>query len=89
MKEASNVKFVSKFNISRSVKNKKVTKVIISTNKITVVFGFLSKLKNGPTIVNSNPNVEDIKNLGNRNILSQKSDINISYVYRLVLFNSI
>jgi hypothetical protein len=41
------------------------------------VCGLLSRLKNGPIIVNIKPKVEEIKNLGKRKILSQKSDIDI------------
>jgi hypothetical protein len=77
MKEVSNVESISKFNIAFNVKNKKVTVIKIIDNKINDVCGLLSKLKNGPMIVNIKPKVEEMKNLGNRKILSQKSDIGI------------
>ena len=77
MKEGSNVESISKFNIAFNVRNKKVTDIKMIDNKINDVCGLLSKLKNGPIIVKIRPKVEDIKNLGNRNMLSQKSDIGI------------
>jgi hypothetical protein len=79
MKEVSNVESTSKFSIHLNVKNRNVIAELIINIKIAVVFGLLSKLKNGPIIVKINPNVEEIKNLGNRNTLSQKSDILINY----------
>lgn len=75
MKEVSTVEFVSIFNIAFSVSSMNVHREIINITKITVFFGLLSRLKNGPMIVKINPNVEDMKNRGNRNRLSQKSDI--------------
>ena len=48
--------------------------------KNTVVCGRWSRLKNGPTIININPSVEEIKNLGKRNMFSQKSDIKLSLI---------
>ena len=77
MKEVSNVEYISKFNISFNVRNKKITVIKTIDNRINDVCGLLSRLKNGPIIVNTKPNVEEIKNLGNRRILSQKSDIGI------------
>ena len=77
MKEVSNVESISKFNIAFNVRNKKITSIKIIDNRINDVCGLLSKLKNGPIIVNTKPKVEEIKNLGNRRILSQKSDIGI------------
>jgi hypothetical protein len=77
MKEVSNVESISKFNIAFNVKNKKITIIKIIDNKINDVCGLFSKLKNGPIIVNIRPKVEEMKNLGNRKILSQKSDIGI------------
>ena len=79
MKEVSNVESTSKFSIHLNVKNRNVIAELIINIKIAVVFGLLSKLKNGPIIVKINPTVEEIKNLGNRNTLSQKSDILINY----------
>lgn len=79
MKEVSNVESTSKFSIDLKVKNRNVIAEVIINIKIAVVFGLLSKLKNGPIIVKINPNVEEIKNLGNRNTLSQKSDILSNY----------
>jgi hypothetical protein len=79
MKEVSNVESTSKFSIDLKVKNRNIIAEVIISIKIAVVFGLLSKLKNGPIIVKINPNVEEIKNLGNRNTLSQKSDILINY----------
>ena len=77
MKEVSNVESISKFNIAFNVRNKKITINKIIDIKINAVCGLLSRLKNGPIIVNIKPKVEEIKNLGNRRILSQKSDIGI------------
>jgi hypothetical protein len=79
MKEVSNVESTSKFSIDLKVKNRNIIAEVIISIKIAVVFGLLSKLKNGPIIVKINPNVDEIKNLGNRNTLSQKSDILINY----------
>ena len=59
------------------MRNKKITIIKIIDNKINDVCGLLSRLKNGPIIVNTKPKVEDIKNLGKRKILSQKSDMGI------------
>lgn len=47
----------------------------VNTKKTRLVFGFLSKLKNGPIIIKIRPNIEEIKNLGKRNAFSQKSGI--------------
>ena len=77
MKEVSNVESISKFSIAFNVRNKKITVNSTIDNKINDVCGLLSRLKNGPIIVNIKPKVEEIKNLGNRKILSQKSDIGI------------
>lgn len=77
MKEVSNVESISKFSIAFSVRDKKMTVNTIIDNKINDVCGLLSRLKNGPIIVSTKPKVEEIKNLGNRKILSQKSDIGI------------
>jgi hypothetical protein len=44
---------------------------IINNTRINAVCGRLSKLKKGPIIVNSNPNVEETKNVGNRSRCSQ------------------
>jgi len=68
MKEVSNVESISKFNIAFNVRNKKITINKIIDTKINVVCGLLSRLKNGPIIVNIKPKVEEIKNLGNRKI---------------------
>ncbi len=75
MKEVTSVESVSKFSIDLKVKNKNVSRNITAITKINVVFGLLSRLKNGPIIVRINPKVDEMKNLGNLNILSQKSDI--------------
>lgn len=75
MKEVVIVESISKSNMDFRVRNKnrsRSTNIII---KIPAVFGLLSKLKNGPIIVKINPNVDEMKNLGNLSILSQKSDI--------------
>jgi len=77
MKEVSNVESISKFNIAFNVRNKKTTASNIIENKINAVCGLLIRLKNGTMIVSIKPKVEEIKNLGNRKILSQKSDIGI------------
>lgn len=75
MKEVIIVESISKFSIDLKVKPKNVSKQSITTTKITAVFGLLSRLKNGPIIVKINPKVDEMKNLGNLSILSQKSDI--------------
>jgi hypothetical protein len=75
MKEVSTVGFVSRFNIAFNVSNMNVHREMTNTIKIIVFFGLLSRLKNGPIMVKINPSVEDMKNRGNRNRFSQKSDI--------------
>jgi hypothetical protein len=75
MKEVIIVESRSKFSIDLKVKNKNINKHTIIITRITVVFGLFSRLKNGPIIVKINPKVDEMKNLGNLNILSQKSDI--------------
>ena len=75
MKEVTTVEFVSRFNIAFSVSNMNMHKNTINIIKMIVFFGLLSRLKNGPIMVRINPNVEDMKNRGNRNRFSQKSDI--------------
>ena len=75
MKEVTIVESVSKSSMDFRVRNKNSTKSNTITIKIPAVFGLLSKLKNGPIIVKINPSVEEMKNLGNLSILSQKSDI--------------
>ena len=75
MKEVTSVESASKSSIDFRVRNKKSIKPITSITKTPAVCGLLSKLKNGPTIVKINPNIDEMKNLGNRRILSQKSDI--------------
>ncbi len=75
MKEVTVVEFVSRFNIAFSVRSRNVHKNIISSIRIIVFFGLLSRLKNGPIMVKINPSVEEMKNRGNRKRLSQKSDI--------------
>jgi hypothetical protein len=40
-----------------------------------LVLGVLSKLKNGPMIIKIRPNRDEMKNLGNRKVFSQKSGI--------------
>jgi hypothetical protein len=61
---------------------------IDTTTKMTVVFGRLSKFKNGPSIVSRSPITLEIKNLGNRSTFSQKSGILNTNVYnfRYILF---
>ena len=71
-----------------NVRDKKLLIITIINIKNTVVCGRCSKLKNGPIIVNINPSVEEIKNLGKRSMLSQKSDIklfllHICHVFRM------
>ena len=79
MKEVSSVESISKLNIDFKVRNKNTVMKRRTSIKTIVVFGLLIKLKNGPIIVKINPSVEEIKNLGNRNTLSQKSDILSNY----------
>lgn len=69
------MEFVSRFNIAFSVSSMNVHREITNIIKIIVFFGLLSRLKNGPIMVKINPNVEDMKNRGNRSRFSQKSDI--------------
>lgn len=75
MKEVIIIESVSKFSIDLKVRDKNVSRNNIAITKTTVVLGLLSRLKNGPIIVKINPRVDEMKNLGNLNILSQKSDI--------------
>ena len=75
MKEVSNIESISKSSIDLRVNQKNVSRSITITTRISVVFGLLSRLKNGPIIVKINPKVDEMKNLGNLSILSQKSDI--------------
>jgi len=75
MKEVIIVESTSKFSIDFKVKNKNNSRHTIISTRINEVFGLLSRLKNGPIIVKINPKVDEMKNLGNLNILSQKSDI--------------
>lgn len=75
MKEVTTVESISKFSIALKVKNKNASRNTTVITKINVVFGLLSRLKNGPIIVRINPKVDEMKNLGNLNTLSQKSDI--------------
>jgi hypothetical protein len=65
----------SKFSIAFNVSTKNEEINTISTHNKKAVCGCLSRLKNGPIIVKINPKVDEMKNLGNLNILSQKSDI--------------
>jgi hypothetical protein len=81
MKEVSTVEFVSRFNIAFNVSNMNVHKNTINIIKIIVFLGLLSRLKNGPMMVKTNPNVEDMKNRGNRSRFSQKSDIILAANY--------
>jgi hypothetical protein len=81
MKEVSTVEFVSRFNIAFNVSNMNVHKNTINIIKIIVFLGLLSRLKNGPMMVKINPNVEDMKNRGNRSRFSQKSDIILAANY--------
>ena len=75
MKEVIIIESVSKFSIDLKVRDKNVSRNNIAITKTTVVLGLLSRLKNGPIIVKINPRVDEMKNLGNVNVLSQKSDI--------------
>jgi hypothetical protein len=65
----------------------KLIPAIDTITKITVVFGRLSKFKNGPKIVSRRPITLDTKNLGNRSTFSQKSGIldNSVYNFRYIL----
>ena len=62
MKEVSNVESTSKFSIHLNVKNRNVIAELIINIKIAVVFGLLSKLKNGPIIVKINPDPNKLIN---------------------------
>lgn len=75
MKEVIIIESISKFSIDLKVRDKNVSRNNIVITKTTVVLGLRSRLKNGPIIVKINPRVDEMKNLGNLNILSQKSDI--------------
>ncbi len=66
---------MSKLNIAFNVKEIKIKLLnIITTNSIAVC-GRRSRFKNGPIIIKTSPNIEDIKNLGNRSTFSQNSGI--------------
>jgi len=75
MKEVIIIESTSKFSIDLKVKNKNISRHTNIITRITVVFGLFNRLKNGTIIVKINPKVDEMKNLGNLNILSQKSDI--------------
>lgn len=68
-------------NIACSISVIETRTLIIAIKKIKLVFGLRSKLKNGPIIINIRPNVDERKNLGNLNILSQKSGIVLTCTY--------
>lgn len=70
-------------NISFKVSVKKLTLISDIITKITVLFGRLSKFRNGPNIVSSRPITLDTKNLGKRNTFSQKSGILDTCFYKL------
>lgn len=57
--------------------------MIDTITKITVVFGRLSKFRNGPKMVSSKPITLETKNLGKRNTFSQKSGILNTSFYKL------
>jgi hypothetical protein len=57
------------------MKVSKKTNIPVLRNRISAVFGRFVRLRQGPIIIKINPNVDDTKNLGNRSIFSQKSDI--------------
>jgi hypothetical protein len=66
---------------------KKLKPRIEIITKITVVFGRLSRFKNGPKIVSIKPITLETKNLGKRNTFSQKSGIfNIHFLYFRIHF---
>ncbi len=66
---------MSKFNIAFKVKEIKMKLLdIITTNSIAVC-GRRRRFKNGPIIIKTSPNIEDIKNLGKRSTFSQNSGI--------------
>lgn len=74
-------------NINFKVIVKKLAHKIEIITKITVVFGRLSKFKNGPKIVSINPITLETKNLGKRNTFSQKSGIfKIHFLYFRIHF---
>lgn len=83
MKKVSNVDSISNSNIACNVRRRKINIDNIINKRIAVVCGLLSRLKKGPIIVNINPKVAEMKNLGNLSILSQKSDI----IMKLVAFS--
>jgi hypothetical protein len=80
VKEVSNVDSISNSNIAFNVRRRKINIDNIINKRIAVVCGLLSRLKKGPIIVNINPKVAEMKNLGNLSILSQKSDIIMNVV---------
>lgn len=72
------------FNIACKVMVMNITIRDARSRNSVLVFGFLSKLKNGPTIIRTRPSIEEIKNLGKRNAFSQKSGI--LYLVRLKFY---
>ena len=66
---------MSKFNIAFKVKEIKIKLLDIININIIAVCGRRSRFKNGPIIIKTSPNIEDRKNLGNRNTFSQNSGI--------------
>lgn len=78
--------YVSKFSIAFKVKEIKIRLLNVIITNINVVCGRRNKFKKGPIIIKTSPNIEDIKNLGNRNTFSQNSGIvlilyNLRYIY--------
>jgi hypothetical protein len=61
--------------IAFKVKERKRIRVTKAIIKIIVVCGRCNKFKKGPIIVKTSPIIEDIKNLGNLKVFSQKSGI--------------
>jgi hypothetical protein len=72
-------------NIACKVRYTNIEMESVNTKKTRLVFGFLSKLKNGPIIIKIRPNIEEIKNRGKRNAFSQKSGILYFVFYSITI----
>lgn len=63
---------VFKFSMAFSVNTKNTEIDTINAHSRAAVVGRLSRLRNGPMIVKISPKVDEIKNLGNLSMFSQK-----------------
>lgn len=57
-----------------------IIKILRATKKSIAVCGLRNKFKAGPNIISNKPMIEEMKNLGNRKIFSQKVGISLFFV---------